>query len=84
MSNWTEVDGSKVIGFPWVISPTDKWGIPWGEIIHGDPITIDPNFRPGKSKYASWNLSTGSGRGHTHPGVTVYGFCKLNITDPRS
>ena len=68
MSNWMEVDGSKVIGFPWVISPTDKWGIPWGEITHGDPITIDPLTR---------NRPIG------HPSVRLEETCQLGpgVTD---
>ena len=32
----------------WVISPTYKWGIPWGEITH--LLTIDPNFLKHPSK----------------------------------
>ena len=39
----------------WVISPTYKWGIPWGY----NPLilTFDPNFLPGTSKYAPKNPS---------------------------
>ena len=46
----------EVIGSMGYFTYTYKWGIPWGEITHTDPITFDPNFLSGTSKYHLFDL----------------------------